>query len=191
MINIESTHIDPVTGGFEVKLAGLAEPVKFLVGEWHPDYLGQIDDFVLSHPDVTGGGPAPTSYHLWNPVLGAWALPAGALQKARADRWASIKQARTQAEWAGFAWDGSLFDSDPVSQQRLTAAVTLAQISPNGFEVSWTLKDNTVRLLTASDLLGVGAALGGHVASVFARSQELRGQIDAAQSVEDVLSLNW
>lgn len=191
MINIESTHIDPVAGQLEVKLVGLKEPVKFLVGVWQPDLMGQVDEFILSHPDVAGGEAAPTSYHLWNPVAGAWALPPGALAKAKADQWARIKKARTQAEWAGFLWDGSLFDSDPVSQQRLTSAVVLAQVAVEGFELDWTLKDNSVRTLSAADMVGAGAALGAHVAGTFARSQVLRTSLNAAETVESALSVKW
>lgn len=191
MINIESTHIDPESGCFEVKLLNFPNPIKFLVGEWSSEYIGRIDEFVLSHPDVTEASACPTEYHLWNPIKNEWDLPNGALDKAKSERWSFIKKTRTQAEWGGFQWDGSWFDSDPASQQRLTSAVTLSQISSDGFVIDWVLKNNNTRTLSKIDLISVGSALGTHVANVFEKSQNLRNQINSAKTVEEVLTVNW
>lgn len=108
----------------------------------------------------------------------------------RAAQWSLIKQARTQAEHAGFTWDGSTFDSDTTSQNRITGAVQLAQLNP-AFSIAWTLQDNTVRQLSAADMTAVGVALGTHVATQFAKAQTLRNQIDAAMTREQVEAVVW
>jgi hypothetical protein len=112
------------------------------------------------------------------------------LPEAKTAKWIELKQARSQAEYAGFYWKGFLFDSDAISQQRITGAVTLAQMDA-GFSIGWTLADNTVRQLDATQMKDVSAALGLHVATQFARAQDLRTQLDAAQTTEQVAAVNW
>ncbi|OIP19571.1 MAG: hypothetical protein AUK51_01155 [Comamonadaceae bacterium CG2_30_59_20] len=92
--------------------------------------------------------------------------------------------------YAGFTWDGSTFYSDATSQNRITGAVTLAQLS-SAFTIDWTLADNTVRNLGQMDMFQVGAALGVHVQTQFAKGQALRAQIDAATTQAEVEAVVW
>jgi hypothetical protein len=108
----------------------------------------------------------------------------------KAAKWAEIKTARNTVEYAGFIWDNSTFDSDPVSQQRISGAVQLATLNPQ-FTVTWTLKDNTARVLNAEQMKAVGLALGTHVEAQFTRAQTLRTQLDAAQTADEITALNW
>jgi hypothetical protein len=96
-----------------------------------------------------------------------------------------MKASRTLAEHGGFTWDGSVFDSDPTSQNRITGAVTLAMLSP-AFAIDWTLADNTVRTLSQTDMMQVGAALGVHVGTQFAKAQAFRTLIYAASTVAEL-----
>jgi hypothetical protein len=108
----------------------------------------------------------------------------------KAAQWELIKQARSQAEYAGFTWDGSTFDSDTLSQNRITGAVTLAQLSP-GFTINWTLADNSTRTLNQADMIAVGVALGQHVQTQFTKAQALRVAIEAATTPEQVAAVVW
>jgi len=112
------------------------------------------------------------------------------LDDLKSAQWTQIKQARTNAEYAGFTWDGSTFDSDAISQNRITGAVTLAQLS-SAFTIDWTLATNQVRTLNQSEMLQVGAALGVHVQTQFAKGQSLRVQIDAATTQAEVEAVVW
>jgi hypothetical protein len=112
------------------------------------------------------------------------------LPELKVAKWTDLKQARSQAEYAGFTWDGSTFDSNALSQQRITGAVTLAQMDA-AFSIGWTLADNTVRQLNAAQMKAVGTALGVHVATQFAHAQDLRTQLDAAQTTEQVAAVSW
>jgi len=131
----------------------------------------------------------PSPNHIFNYATKQWEDPR-TLQDLKAAQWALIKQARTAAEYAGFTWDGSTFDSDAVSQNRITGAVTLAQLS-NTFTIDWTLATNQVRTLNQSEMLQVGAALGVHVQTQFAKGQSLRVQTDAATTQAEVEAIVW
>jgi hypothetical protein len=112
------------------------------------------------------------------------------LSDLKSAQWGLIKQARSQAEYAGFTWDGSTFDSDTLSQNRITGAVTLAQLSP-GFTIHWTLADNSTRTLNQADMIAVGVALGQHVQTQFTKAQALRLQIETASTPEQVAAVVW
>ena len=133
--------------------------------------------------------PQPSPHHIFDYTTKQWVDPR-TLSDLQAAQWTQIKQARTQAEYAGFTWDGSAFDSDAISQQRITGAVALAQMSDQ-FSIGWVLKDNTVRTLNQTDMMQVGAALGQHVAAQFAKGVLLREQIEAAATKEEVEAVVW
>ena len=154
---------------------------------WLPEYYGQTDAVVMAHPDWTGSGPPkPSSSHIWSPLDLLWLAPiAKTLNEVKDAQWASIKQARCGAEYGGFTWDGSDFDSDPISQGRITGAVTLAQMD-SAVSIVWTLADNSVRTLSAADMIAVGVALGQHVNACHERARVLRGEIEAALTAEEL-----
>jgi hypothetical protein len=131
----------------------------------------------------------PSPHHTFSYATKQWEDPR-TLADLKAAQWNLIKQARSAAEYAGFAWDRSVFDSDAISQQRITGAVTLAQLSP-GFTIDWTLADNSVRTLNQADMIAVGVALGVHVQAQFSKAQGLRLQIEAASTPEQVAAVVW
>lgn len=108
--------------------------------------------------------------------------------------WARLKVNREQAEHGGFVWDGSTFDSDPVSQSRIQGAsqlATLALINSQPFSIDWTLADNTVRTLDAQAMIAVGTAMGQHINAQHAKGRMLRAQLDAAQTAEEITAVVW
>jgi hypothetical protein len=120
---------------------------------------------------------------------GQWTDPR-TLADFKAAQWSAVKQAQRLAEDAGFTWDGSTFDSNAISQQRISSAVQLAVLDP-AFSITWTLAGNTARVLSGADMLAVGRALGTHVATQHAKAQALRGQIEAASTGGEVEALGW
>jgi hypothetical protein len=131
----------------------------------------------------------PSPHHTFSYATKQWEDPR-TLADLKAAQWNLIKQARSAAEYAGFTWDGSTFDSDTLSQNRITGAVTLAQLSP-GFTINWTLADNSTRTLNQADMIATGVALGVHVQTQFAKAQGLRLQIDAASTPGQVAAVVW
>lgn len=113
------------------------------------------------------------------------------LAKAKLEQWKKIKDARDTAEFAGFIWDNSTFDSDTVSQARIQSSTQLAMINPNSFSVTWTLADNSLRTLSSGDMIAVGAALSSHIQNVHQIGQTLRNNINSSNTVEEILAINW
>jgi len=162
--------------------------LRFKCSVWNPDYYNIIDDLINKHP-AWATNTIVEPYMLFD-IDSEQMIDPRTLDEIKTKQWEIIKAARTQAEYSGFTWDGSAFDSDAVSQARLTGAVQLAQLNP-AMTLDWTLKNNTVRTLSAADLTAVGVALGVHVATQFAKGQALRAQIDAATTKEAVEAIVW
>ncbi len=134
--------------------------------------------------------PRPSQAHRWDWSLKAWIDPR-TLSDLRAEKWADIKAQRDAVEFGGFDWDGSRFDSDAISQGRITGAVQLAQIAGEGWSIDWTLADNSVRTLSHTDMSAVGITLGEHVGHVHDIARELRVRINAAKSAEELDAITW
>lgn len=133
--------------------------------------------------------PKPSSNHRFNYTTKQWEDPR-TLDDLKGEKWRNIKFNRDAAEYGGFTWDGSVFDSDAISQQRIAGAVQLAQMNP-AFTTVWTLADNTTRTLNAQDMFAVGLALGAHVSGVFSHGMALRAQIDASTTAQEVEAIHW
>jgi hypothetical protein len=149
----------------------------------HNHYIDLVTMLPVAKP------PQPSLHHTFSYATKQWEDPR-TLADLKAAQWAQVKQARSQAEYAGFTWDGSVFDSDAISQQRISGAVTLAQMSPD-FVIDWTLADNRVRTLVRAEMVAVGIALGMHVQAQFSKAQGLRLQIEAASTPEQVAAVVW
>jgi len=132
---------------------------------------------------------APEPGLSWDDVTAQW-VDLRDLATLKAAKWEAIKLDREAAEYGGFVWDGSTFDSDMGSQQRISGATQLASLTP-GFELDWTMKNNTVRTLTAAQMISVGMALGSHVTAQYVKARGLRVDIDAASTKEAVAAIRW
>lgn len=133
----------------------------------------------------------PSPAHVFDWVAKQWVDPR-TLEDLKVQQWLTIKAARDEAEFGGFAWDGSVFDSDPQSQSRIQGGVQLATMAAEQpFSIDWTLADNTVRTLSAPDMIAVGVALGAHVQGVHATARALRAQIEAATTAAEVEAISW
>ncbi|SEL11782.1 protein of unknown function [Roseateles sp. YR242] len=145
------------------------------------DFFGSIEQVLLAASD--------------SPFVGGSQIAAvGDLQKARDRRWAQIKQLREAHEFGPLTWDGSVFDADERAQLRIMGAVQLAAqavAAGQPFSMDWTLADNSIRTLSAADLMALGEALGQQVASAHETARLLREAIDAAATVAEVQSIDW
>lgn len=133
----------------------------------------------------------PLLHQVWDKTSESWVCD---VEGAKLSRWANIKQQREAAENGGFVWDGSRFDSTPISQSRTQGAVQMAQIAASTgqpFSIDWTLADNTVRTLTGPQMIAVGLALGAHINEQHVRARQLREQIEAATTPEQVQAVRW
>jgi hypothetical protein len=93
------------------------------------------------------------------------------------------RTARTNAEMAGFVFQGKRIDSDRDSILRITQAALLASqalAASQPFAVEWVCADDSVLELDAAGMLAMQAALTAHGLACHNRSQALRDLIDAA-----------
>ena len=114
----------------------------------------------------------------------------------RLDAWARIKAFRTLAEREPLPVGPLTFDADEASQQRIAGAVQMAQLAiasgqDAGWSITWTLADNTAATLTAAQMIGVGLALAARTSAIHAKGRDLRAQIDAAGSLDDLNAITW
>lgn len=97
-------------------------------------------------------------------VLAKWKVLEA--QQTRDLAWEHLKYQRDQRLREGFTWNGMVFDSDPQSRANITDTVLMAITAPS-MTIDWTLADNSVVTLTASDVIELGAALGMFVANIY------------------------
>jgi hypothetical protein len=87
-----------------------------------------------------------------------------------------------------------MFDSDPVSCQRIALASQTALISKQAqqeFSVEWTCRDNSKILLSADETIGLSVALTQWSNSCHVKASELKALVDKAETKEEVEAINW
>lgn len=135
----------------------------------------------------------PSQNHTFNYITKQWEDPR-TLDERKAQAWGRIKAAREQEEFGVFAWGGGTFDCDQISQQRIQGAAQLASLAMAAgqpFSIDWTMADNSTMTLGASDMIGVGMAMGAHINACHTKSRLLRNQINAAASAEEIEAITW
>jgi hypothetical protein len=116
------------------------------------------------------------------------------LEDHKTEKWTDIKNTRNSLEFGGFTWNNYEFDSDTISQTRIQGAVQLAQLAISNsspFSIDWTLKNNSIVVLSAEEMIQVGLSLANHVTSIHEISRGLKQQIDSAINVEQLANINW
>lgn len=105
-----------------------------------------------------------------------------------------INQARDNSEQSGFEYMGRVFDSDPISCQRISCAAQAMQTLSLSTEVpaiTWTCKDNSTVDLSPSDLVGLVVALADHSNKCHQKATELKAKIDACETKEELDLIIW
>lgn len=161
------------------------------------DMVGR--DFVIAEGPVSSdthyvnGGvlkpyPVKTSPHMvWDNLDEIWVED---LAGAKAVKWGEIKLARYGVLFGTLTYAGNVYDIDASSQQDIMGAAQLA-LFDSTTSVEWTLADNTSVVLTASDLIGLGVALGQHKDQAHKTARQLRAQIEAATSQAELDAIAW
>lgn len=126
----------------------------------------------------------PSPYFIFDYEIKQWIDPRS-LDEIKAQKWAEIKSERDILEFGGFEFDGGIYDSDQVSQGRITGAASA------GIDQVWTLADNSTVNLTASQLQQLYAALQAHIANTHERGRIARQLIYEAETREQVDSVQF
>ena len=136
-----------------------------------PPIEGSFWDFSLECFVPTGDMPSP--HHTFDYTTKQW-NDLRPLDEIKAQKWVEIKSQRDQLEFGGFEFDGNIYDSDQVSQGRIMGAAAA------GIDRTWTLADNTIVELSASQLQQLYVTLQFHIASVHERGRIARAAIESA-----------
>lgn len=184
MAKIKITHLDGTTS------TGVRsnETVQIHAVDAEGVYLGLVapGEGRIHVPEPPANGTYEWQFPGWQRVY--------SLAESKAMKWEAIKATRQAVEYGGFTWNGSAFDSDPVSQSKIQGAAqlaTLAQMASQPFVMDWTLADNTVLELDGTQMLAVGMALGLHVSGTHQTGRALREQIESATTVEQLDAITW
>ena len=124
-------------------------------------------------------GTAPSPHHTFDYTTKQW-IDTHTIEDIKAQKWTEIKSERDSLEFGGFEFDGSIYDSDQVSQGRIMGAASA------GVDQVWTLANNTTVELSASQLQQLYVALQAHIASAHERGRIARQLIFDAETKEQV-----
>jgi hypothetical protein len=129
----------------------------------------------------------PGPDYTWNGT--EWTIDLSGLKTKQC---AAINAARDQAMLAGVTWNGHVWDSDQLSIDNVTSAVAGFSAGiplPQGFV--WRTKDNINVPVLLQDLVGIGAALMQFRYIVYQKSWDLKAEINAATTADEVNAITW
>lgn len=92
----------------------------------------------------------------------------------------------------GFEHEGHPYDSDIVSRTNIIGTATGVQAGiplPDGF--TWRTSDNDSVPMDGAGVIQLGAALLQHVNEQYGTSWQLKAQVDAATTPEEVAAISW
>lgn len=150
--------------------------------------------------DLTTG--EPTKWGQCQPELldaqaeaGQRALATSALnvEGNRSVFWQDVKTVREAHLNGGASTPFGAVDSNEVARSNITGAALAATLSKSvdqPFSVNWTMLDNSVEALDADQMIGLALAVLAHVNACHDRARALRGQIDAATDMAELLAID-
>lgn len=132
----------------------------------------------------------PDGYFTPDEWMAAHPAPAPSFDELKSAKYDEIAAARYAAETGGIEVSGARIATDRGSQALLTAAVVSARLDPE-FKTRWKCAEGHFVTLDAFQLRAIGDAVIAHVEACFAREGELCEQIDAAQTPEELDTIQW
>lgn len=121
-------------------------------------------------------------------------IPELTLDELKVQKRIEINRVRDAAEQGGFEYLGKIFDSDIVSCIRIQGAamsmqaVAMTEQTPT---ITWTCKDNTTIDLTAQELMELSVSLAQWSNTCHQKATELKKQIEACTTVEELEQIKW
>ena len=117
------------------------------------------------------------------------------LETLKVMKLAEMKAARDRAEQGGFEYMGQILDSDSVSCQRITIAsqsALLAQLAGQKFPgLVWICADGYGLEMTGSQVIQMPAALAVHSEKIHDTYRQIKAQIEAVETIEELEAVTW
>jgi len=137
------------------------------------------------------GGERPAGYRAATELE----LVALALAAAKRDKAAAISNAYASALGAGLAHNGTLYQIDAASQQRIAARALLARACIDGAEdwpdgFGWIAADNSRPPFTAAGFWAFAVAAQNRVTALTLNARALKDALGAAASLEAVAAID-
>ena len=122
---------------------------------------------------------------------GSWVIRAAlpTLEELRVQKLAELAALRWEKETGGTQFNGMPVATDAVSQTKYIGAVVGAQIDPNAV-INWKMADGTFVPLDASAITAVAMAVRAHVQACFDNEAELKAQIEAASTADEIAAVD-
>lgn len=128
---------------------------------------------------------------------GQWYLlgyaPEKPLDELKQEKHNEINQAREQArKTEGVLYNDDLFDIDETSQSNILAQIKVAELLNNS-EATYTYrsKTNQNHSFTVTQLQELGLAIAQKVNEIYQKSWDLKAQVDAAETEEEIKNITW
>lgn len=148
-----------------------------------------MDQAVIDAPD--GFDPDRVNEYSWDGSAlngpGVWAT----LEEYKAERIAEVAQKKWEVETGGLTVEGVFIDTTRESQSMITGAYNFALL--NQSTPDWTIDFRASTgwiTLTASEMIGIGAAVAAHVQASFTRYRALEESITACTTVAEVAAID-
>lgn len=111
------------------------------------------------------------------------------LDELKAQKITELKTIRDNEEVKPIEYNGNLFDFDEKARDRINSAIIALSIT--GQSIEWTTADNTNVIVTADDLHGVVAAVALRSNDLHIKYRELKEQVLACSTAEEVAEIVW
>lgn len=160
-------------------------------GNWQ-GYKPWQDEVVAAEPDVfkfVEVDQEPQQGTLYKD--GKFVIPLPDLEVVKSAKIVELKRIRDTKELEPVIYDGSSFDFDSKSYERITAAIYALDMQGTAATIAWTLADNGSTPVTAANLRGVIAAAAVRSNMLHTKYRELKAAVLVAKTAEDVEKITW
>lgn len=118
-------------------------------------------------------------------------IPQPSLEELKLRKRYEINVARDAAEQGGFEYLDKVFDSDPISCQRISCAAQAMQYASDDATITWTCQDNSTIDLNKTQLVGLVVALADWSNECHQKATKLKSKIEACESKEELDYIKW
>ena len=117
------------------------------------------------------------------------AIPAPSLDELKSQKLTELKTIRDNEEVKPIAYNGNLFDFDDKARDRINSAIIALDIA--GQSIEWTTAGNINVAVTAQDLRNIIAAVALRSNDLHIKYRELKEQVLACTTAEEVAEIVW